>query len=197
MSVILSPKHPDPSRALALFIQAQGSVDSLADLLEYYRPMLEKLSHKRVGRKLAGKVSASEVTQVAIISASQRFAEFRGETVEQFRAWLCTILENAITDHSRRFLAARCRSAQRETQLPSDLAEDTSVRPSEICSTHEQVLKLLQVVENLPADLRIIVRMRYQQDLTFIDIADRLGISVATVRRRWLQAVDQIEQAMH
>lgn len=196
MSIILPLQSRELSRATSLFNQAQHSVDSLADLLEFYRPMLEKLSHKRVGRKLAGKVSASEVTQVAIISASQRFGEFRGETVEQFRAWLCTILENAITDHSRRFLAARCRSAQRETQLPCDLAE-SSESPSQICSAHEQVFKLLQVVENLPADLRIIVRMRYQQDLTFIDIADRLGVSVATVRRRWLQAVDQIEQAMH
>ncbi len=97
------------SRASALFSQAHGqtSPEPLSDLLEYYRPMLEKLSQKKVGRRLATKVSPSEVTQIAIISAAQRFTEFRGHTVEQFRAWLCVILENAITDHSRRFLTAR------------------------------------------------------------------------------------------
>ncbi len=172
-----------------------GDLQSLASLLEFYRPMLVRLSQRRVSRNLNGKVSASEVTQVAIISASQKFEEFRGDTVEQFRSWLCVILEHAITDQTRRFLAS-CRDTTRETSLSNDIEQTYSERPSQICSAKEQVMQLLRVVEEMPAHLRVIVRLRYQQDLPFTEIATYLGLSPATVRRRWVLAVEHIERAM-
>ena len=189
----------DSSEAIAgtLLTQARfdGDSQSLVDLLEFYRPMLVRLSQRKVTRNLNGKVSPSEVTQLAIISASQKFDEFRGETVEQFRSWLCVILEHAITDQTRRFLAG-CRDANRETSLSGDLEQVSCERPSQICSAREQVLRLLHVVEEMPADLRMVVRMRYQQDLGFADIAAQLGVSAATVRRRWIAAIEYIERAM-
>lgn len=189
----------DSSEGVAgtLLIQARldGDSQSLVDLLEFYRPMLERRSQRKVGRQLNGKVSPSEVTQLAIISASQNFDEFRGQTVEQFRSWLCVILEHAITDQTRRFLAC-CRDANRETSLSNNIEQPNSERPSQICSAREQVLRLMHVVEQMPADLRTVVRMRYQQDLGFTDIASFLGVSAATVRRRWLAAIEHIERAM-
>ncbi len=183
--------------ASRLLTQARfdGDLHSLATLLEYYRPMLMRLSQRKVSRSLNGKVSPSEVSQLTIISASQKFGEFRGETVEQFRSWLCVILDHAITDQTRRFLAG-CRDTSRETSLSRDVVQTDTERPSQICSSREQVLRLLRVVEEMPCDLRTIVRMRYQQDLAFSDIATYLGLSSATVRRRWLMAVQHIERAM-
>lgn len=180
-----------------LLNRAKLSQDShaLAELLEFYRPMLEKMSQRRMARNLNGKVSPSEVTQLTIISASQKFSDFRGECVQQFRAWLCTILEHALTDQMRRYLAG-CRDTSRETSLPSDIVETDLQRPSQICSTQEQVMKIMRIVENMPADLRTIVRMRYQQDLAFTEIASYLGLSPATVQRRWGVAVKHIARAM-
>lgn len=168
---------------------------ALIDLLEFYRPMLERMSQRKMARHLNGKVSASEVTQVAIISASQKFDEFRGDSLEQFRAWLCTILGHALTDQTRRYLAS-CRDTSRETRLSGDIAQAETDRPSQICSSQEQVLRLLRIVENMPAELRSVVRMRYQQDLSFAEIAAFLGLSPTTVRRRWVLAIQHIEQAM-
>lgn len=181
-----------------LFEQARKRSDraSLGALLEYYRPLLERLSSRRVSRRLATKVSSSEVTQITLANAAERFEDFRGETVEQFRAWLCAILQNEITDHSRRFLTSQCRAMARETPLRRDIAEEPGQRPSQICSANEQVAKLLEAVDCLPDDLREIVRMRYQQNMTFAEIANSLGLPAATARRRWLQAVEQIEQMM-
>lgn len=173
----------------------EGGSESLAELLEYYRPMLVRLSQRRVSRSLNGKVSPSEVTQVAIISASQNFDAFRGETVEQFRAWLTIILENAITDHTRRFLA-RCRDTSRETRLSNDIPQNDLERPSQICSSREQIMRLLRVVEEMPIELRTIVRMHYQQDLPFAEIATYLGLTPAQVRKRWISAIDHIARAM-
>ncbi|MGN6135227.1 MAG: sigma-70 family RNA polymerase sigma factor [Aureliella sp.] len=181
-----------------LFEQARKRSDraSLGALLEYYRPLLERLSSRRVSRRLATKVSSSEVTQITLANAAERFEDFRGETVEQFRAWLCAILQNEITDHSRRFLTSQCRAMARETSLRRDIAEEPGRRPSQICSANEQVAKLLEAVDCLPDELREIVRMRYQQNMTFAEIANSLGLPAATARRRWLQAVEQIEQMM-
>ena len=169
---------------------------SLGALLEFYRPLLERLSAQRVGRRLAAKVTSSEVAQITLVNAAERFCDFRGETVEQFRAWLCAILQNEITDHSRRFLISQCRAMTRELPLTHDIVHHQSQRPSQICSAHEQVARLLEAVENLPDELSAIVRMRYQQDMTFSEIALSLGLPPATTRRRWLQAVEQIERMM-
>lgn len=185
------------STATRLLAEARTRSDShsLVDLLEFYRPMLVRLSKRKVARSLNGKVSSSEVTQLAIINASQQFDKFRGETVKQFRAWLCAILEHAITDQSRRFLTI-CRDASRETSLSHDIEQSKMERPSQICSTQEQVSRLLRVVEDMPGELRTIVRLRYLQDLPFTDIAAFLGISPAMVRRRWVMAIEHIERAM-
>ena len=48
----------------------------------------------------------------------------------------------------------------------------------------------------VPSELRMIVRMRYQEDLTFAEIGQRLDLPVATARRRWLEAVQLIERSM-
>lgn len=181
-----------------LLRQARRGGDNapLGELLEYYRPLLERLSSRRVGRRLAQKVSSSEVTQIALVTAAERFSEFRGESVEQFRSWLIVILENQITDHSRRFLLTQCRALARETTLPRDLVHTGHERPSQICSAQEQIGRLLAMIEKLPTDHRAIVRMRYQQDLTFAEIAKSLGIPAATARRRWLEAIERIGQWM-
>jgi RNA polymerase sigma-70 factor (ECF subfamily) len=188
----------DESRVQTLLEDARmGSNEAaLGALLEFYRPLLERLSSRRVGRRLAAKVTCSEVAQITLISAAERFGDFRGETVEQFRAWLCVILQNEITDHSRRFLISQCRTMSRETSLTRDIVQPSSQRPSQICSAQEQVARLLQAVESLPDELCAIVRMRYQQNMTFSEIASSLGLPPATARRRWLQAVEQIEQMM-
>ncbi len=186
---------PEAMGVLLSRARQDGDSQSLADLLEFYRPMLVRLSQRRVSRQLNGKVSPSEVTQVAIISASQNFDDFRGDTVEQFRSWLCVILENAITDQTRRFLAS-CRDTTRETALPIDIQQNDMERPSQICSTREQVLRLLRVVEEMPVELRTVVRMHYQQDLPFTEIAEFLGLTPAKVRKRWILAVEHITRAM-
>lgn len=197
-SLFIFSSHARPEISIGNLLtraRQDGDSESLADLLEFYRPMLVRLSQRKVSRSLNGKVSPSEVTQVAIISASQNFEDFRGETVEQFRSWLCIILEHAITDHTRRFLAS-CRDTSRETQLSNDIQQTDLERPSQICSAREQVMRLLRVVEEMPVELRTIVRMHYQQDLPFTEIAAFLGLTPAKVRKRWIAAVAHITRAM-
>ncbi len=147
-------------------------------------------------RRLAAKVSSSEVTQATLALAAERFGDFRGSSVEEFRAWLITILENTITDQTRKFLQSKCRSVKRETSMKTEVQDSISQRPSQICSAQEQIARLLEVVETMPPDLRTLVRMRYQQDLTFHEIADVLNLPLSTVRRRWLSAVKSIERQM-
>lgn len=187
----------DPLHSLLKHARQQpvGSV-ALGELLEYYRPLLERFSSQRVSLSLSAKVTSSEVTQIALFRAAERFGDFRGETTAEFRAWLCVILQNEITDHSRRYLHTQCRSITREGPLPHDLAQPDGQRPSQICSAQEQIAKLLQAVESLTDDLKAIVRMRYQQDMAFTEIAESLGLPVATTRRRWLEAVEQIAHLM-
>ncbi len=173
-----------------------GSADTLGELLEFYRPLLHKLCQRRMSRTLAGKISASEITQIAVINASDQFSEFRGHTPEQFHKWLCTILENVITDQVRHFLLAQRRQASRETSLPRDIQQATQERPSQICSAKEQIHQVLRLVDSLPDELRTVVRLRYQQDLTFNEIGEYLGLPTATARRRWLSAIEHIERAL-
>lgn len=58
----------------------------------------------------------------------------------------------------------------------------------------ESRLLLMPVVQRLPEELRTVVQLRYGEDLSQVDIAERLGISQMQVSRRLRRAVDKLAQ---
>jgi len=70
----------------------EGSKEALAQLLERYRPYLEREARRQLDRDLQRKVADSDLVQDTLMAALKWFPEFKGFSEEQLLAWLVAIL---------------------------------------------------------------------------------------------------------
>ena len=72
--------------------EARTSEKNLGSLLELYRNYLRLLARIEIGRKLQGKLDASDLVQETFLEAHRNFRLFRGTEEPQFVSWLRQIL---------------------------------------------------------------------------------------------------------
>jgi RNA polymerase sigma-70 factor (ECF subfamily) len=88
-----------------------------------------------------------------------------------------------VTFWLRRVTSHRCIDYARRRRWPQVSLDDVSELPAE-GSRRDPVLarRLRQLVASLPEKARLVVILRYQEDLTPLEIADLLAMPVATVK---------------
>src|SRR5262245_9458706 len=69
-----------------------GDGPALGQLLELYRNYLALLARYQIGRRLQGKVDASDLIQETFLEAYRDFPQFRGNTEAELVSWLRRIL---------------------------------------------------------------------------------------------------------
>lgn len=114
---------------------------------------------------------AEDAVQEASLAAWRRRDSLRDET--RFDAWFDRILVYQCRDQLRRRSRAVKLSAPPIGFEPSAPQPETGADPD-----------LDRALDALDADHRIVVVMRYWQDRTVDDIADRVGIPAGTVKSR-------------
>ena len=77
---------PDPEQLLRLARCDDGF--ALGQLLELYRGYLSLLARLQIGRRLQGKIDASDMVQEAFLEAHRHFDQFRGTTEAELVIWL-------------------------------------------------------------------------------------------------------------
>lgn len=88
-----------------------------------------------------------------------------------------------VTHWLRRVTTHRCIDYSRRRKRPQVSLEDVPELRSE--SRHRDPMlarRLRQLIASLPEKARMVVVLRYQEDLTPLEIADTLGMPVATVK---------------
>ncbi|HHV57877.1 MAG TPA: sigma-70 family RNA polymerase sigma factor [Firmicutes bacterium] len=130
---------------------------------------------------------AEDAAQEAFFRAYENLADFRGGS---FKAWLGRIALNCALDsrrRARRRAALFARMAQEATDL--DRSAGTPAGPAT-----EERLTLTALLARLPPQQKEVAYLYYFCELSYQEIAARLGISKKTVEsslyraRRWLRA---------
>lgn len=98
----------------------------------------------------------------------------------QFNKWLFTICKSELTDWYRK-------SAKDKLDFDQDQAANTMAP-----ATPEKTLDDIDVEGLSPEELRIL-KYRYQADLDFHEIAERLSLSQATVRKRISRLIKKLQ----
>jgi RNA polymerase sigma-70 factor (ECF subfamily) len=62
--------------------------------------------------------------------------------------------------------------------------EDTALRPDELAVHGEEERHAQALIDSLPHHYRIVVLLRHQQQLSYEEIADALGLPLGTVKAR-------------
>ncbi|MBP3378693.1 MAG: sigma-70 family RNA polymerase sigma factor [Clostridia bacterium] len=169
--------------------QAQnGDDDAFSELVRHYEKFVYNTACKALsagGRSIDG---ADDIAQSAFIKAWLNLSLFRGECT--FSTWLYRITVNTARDMLRYESRRGTVSLVKDTEDEDDGSEwDVPVTsgdtiPEDAMERKEAILAVRRAIEELPEDQRQIIVMRDLHELSYQEIADKLGIELGTVRSR-------------
>ena len=198
---------PPPSRTERLIDAArQGDGEALGELLSSYRKYVVFLARTQLHHHMQGKADPSDLAQEVFLAAHGNIADFRGESAEQFAAWLRGILSNTLAMHVRKFLGTQKRDPRLEQRLNQSLASATGflqsqiagdvTSPSQHFARNEAFLQLAAALEGLPEDYRQVIVLRHVEGLPFAEIAKAMGRSVDSVEKLWVRGLAKLKTTM-
>jgi RNA polymerase sigma-70 factor (ECF subfamily) len=183
-----------------------GDSRALGSLLEGHRAYLRMLASMQIGRRLRSKVDADDLLQEVYLRAHRAIARFRGTTGEEFLSWLRGILAHVLADQIRRYHGTGQRDPRLERALEFEfersserfvraLAAATS-SPGRRVVRHEQAVRLAAAMERLPPFSREVLLLRHFQELSFPEIASRMGRTMDGVKNLWIRALARLRREL-
>ena len=192
--------NPDPELLIRQARAADGP--ALGQLLEAYRGYLALLARTQIGRRLRGKVDASDLVQDAFLEAHRQFAHFQGTSEAELVAWLRQILAHRLAKTVRHYLGTQSRDLRLEQELGVELEQSSRVlgqglvapgsSPSHQAAGREQAALLADALNRLPEVYREVLVLRHLEGLSFPDAAERMGRSLDSVKNLWTRALARL-----
>jgi RNA polymerase sigma-70 factor (ECF subfamily) len=186
----------------------EGDVSRLGPLLELYRGYLTLLVRIQIGKRLRAKLDVEDVIQETFLEVHGAIERFRGETTREFLAWLRQITAAVLANQVRRYYGTKRRDIRLERSLADDLdrssdilgfdsalvAHDTT--PSQNASRRELAVRLADALGTLPENYREVIILRQLEDLSFPEVATRMGRSVDSVKNLWVRALARLRRGL-
>ena len=163
-------------------MEARGAI------LEHTCERLRKLSRKMLQRfaKVHRWCETDDVLQNALLRLHRALAEVRPESPRQFYGLAATQIRRELLDLSKHFYGTEGVGAKHHSDdghMTKTQAADT-VRPESL----EKWTRFHEQVERLPEEEREVVALLWYDGLPQPEVATILGVSLATVKRRWQAA---------
>ena len=113
----------------------------------------------------------------------------------KFLPWVMRIAHNLSIDHFRRGKKMRMLRATEEFDVFDTMCSDEPHMEDRMIQEqiHQDVRDLL---ETLPEEQRLVVKMRIERDMSFQEIADETGVSINTALGRMRYALINLRKAM-
>ena len=183
-----------------------GDASAWSELLEAHRPQLTLLAQVQIGPGLRGKTDAADVVQETFLEAHRDLPGFRGTTEAEFAAWLRQVLARNLANLLRRYFGTQARDPRRERPLADGLDRSSQPpdpalvapqsTPSQRAVRGEQSARLADALNQLPADYRDVLVLRYLDGLSFPEVAARMGRSVDSVEKLWVRALARLRRTL-
>jgi RNA polymerase sigma-70 factor (ECF subfamily) len=150
-----------------------------------YRAWLRLLL--RMQPRIPKEIDPSDVVQDTLLKAQERRDQYRGTCVNQYEAWLRRILATTLADACRRL----GRQPENIVDVLLSSLEHSSMRlfafvdragesPDQVVERREQLLRLEEALEQLPADQREAVELRHLHGHSVPEIAASTGRTIAS-----------------
>jgi RNA polymerase sigma-70 factor (ECF subfamily) len=144
---------------------------------------------------------AEDLFQETFKRVHEKAHTFRGG---KFKSWLFTIATNVAIDGLRRRRRMRIVSLnqrldcsdQDSEELSAVALEDYSCEPSQEAAKAEQVEKVREAIESLPARQRATLVLAYYQQLSYPEVAKVMGCSLGTVKTQMYRALRALAQKL-
>src|SRR5579872_1968718 len=177
-----------PEDDAGLYARAQrGDVDAYEEIVKRYQQLAFRTAYVITGSA----ADAEEAAQDAFVKAYRAIGTFR--TGADPRPWLLRIVANEARN--------RVRSAGRRQRLELRLAEgfrpgDAAPSPEAAAVTAEDRRRLLDLLNGLDDNDRLVIASRYLLELDGVETAAALGIPEGTVKSRLSRALARLRERM-
>lgn len=178
-------KH-NPDEMLIKAYRENGSQKAATTLCVRYRPLIQGLVNKLALEYEESQDLVQEVEIKIFDNLRHSYREFGC-----FKKWAIKITSNAINDHIRR-----------KSHAPKNTKYDFDNYPSDSFSTNhnlyiEKIYKQLEeIVNELPAEAKLLLDMVYKENKSFSRIAEELGISKSGSHKRLKGILSKIRMSM-
>jgi len=166
-----------------------GDADAFGELVLLHQDFVYDLA---LG-VLRDPAEAEDLAQEAFVRAWLGLSNFRAQS--QFRTWLYRIVTN--------LCYRRLPSLRRElTLLGNDCLDNLvcdevlNINPADSLEAREQRAALHHAIEQLPDSYRLLVSLRYGQELSYEDIVAVVNLPLGTVKTGLFRAKERLRQTL-
>jgi RNA polymerase sigma-70 factor (ECF subfamily) len=141
-------------------------------------------------RLLANRADADDLSQDVFVQAFQSLARLQNR--DAFASWLCSIVVRTAHKRIRRHRLMARLGLRRTEPVDLDALTGRNVPPD----VQAELRKLYGIVGGLDAEARIALVLRRVEGMSLGEIAEHLGKSTATVKRRLASAEAELSRRL-
>ena len=166
-------------------LYAEGNNAAFDQLLDRYKSSI----HSYIFFIVRNKELTEDIFQETFVKVIMTIKQGRYSEVGKFKAWITRIAHNLIIDYFRQ--------ERSEQVISNDEVEVDLFNNCKLCEGtvedrivhHQELTDVRRLVEHLPENQREVLEMRYYQDLSFKEIAEKTGVSINTALGRMRYAI--------
>jgi RNA polymerase sigma-70 factor (ECF subfamily) len=169
-----------------------GEQDAYKRLMRKYQSAIYHLIVRMIGYQ----PEADDLTQEAFIKAFGSLASFNDEFA--FSTWLYKIATNNCIDFLRKRKLKTFsidkpvdREGEQHYEIP-----DSTYRPDRHLLASQRTRAIQSAIDRLPEKYRIVIVMRHQQEKSYEEIAEELGLPLGTVKAHIFRAREMLNRAL-
>lgn len=142
-------------------------------------------------RRVADPELATDLMADTFAAALEHRAQFRGRTEAELQGWLWAIARSTLREHERRLESVQRGEALRPIERQA-LTDRDLERIEELGTSAHLRAALEQRLAELPEAWQLVVHLRYVEELSYDEIAERLDMTASGVRTRATRALRQL-----
>lgn len=165
----------------------KGDQDAFASLVDEHQHYVYNLAL----RVVKDENEALDLTQETFVRAWTALPNFKGQS--QFRTWLYRIVTNLCYN---RLPNLRRSLNDLGDDVMEDIPESNFKTPAQEFESNETRKHLQRAIDELDANYKILITLRYQDELSYDEIASTLNLPLGTVKTGIFRAKEQLRKSL-
>ncbi|MFT7618050.1 MAG: RNA polymerase sigma factor (sigma-70 family) [Planctomycetota bacterium] len=167
----------------------KGDAQAFTDLVRFLTPSLMRFLYSLLGNL----ESAEEVAQLSFLRAHTKIDKLKDPA--RFKAWLWRIARYAAFDRVR---MERRRGPEPDSleNLGMDVGSPSLATPENQMIRFDMIVQAREHIDRLPLELREVLILRYEEELTYQEIADHFGLTLFQVKARLARARSELRPSL-
>lgn len=190
-AAVMRPRRRFRKSLPGLLARSRASPHAFGDFYEQMSPQVLRFFVRRTDDPHR----AVDLTAETFARAFEHRREFRGASDEQAAAWLWRIARNELAGY-RRSRAVELAAVQR-LGLERALTDEELLQIERLSTTEELREQIQHALEVLPDEQQEVIRLRFIDELSYDEMAEKLGVSNDVVRTRTSRALRALRASAH